>query len=365
MASGSIVKRASGNYAVVYYVDGKQKWKTIGPNKKEAERALTQIMGQVHRGEYQAPKDILFRDLCDKWLKKSEAAIKPSTLDFYRVQIERRLKPAFGHLQTRAISTEIIDLFVSELSASCLSPRTVAHSLTVLKTIFKTAEQWGYLSKDPAKAVKKPRVPKVEMDFLNPAEINKLLAATDQRHYALLLTACMTGLRRGELLGLKWEDIDFNAKTISVRRSVRGTILVETKSAHSVRRVSISDTLIKALRELQTRLLVDGPDNPLGLIFPSEVGTPIDGPNLLRRIFWPTLTRAGLRRVRFHDLRHSYAALAISRNVPLKVIQRQLGHSSIQITADTYGHLLPETESAAAAELEAAIFGADRVCEAV
>lgn len=356
MARGSIGKR--GDKYVIRYRDdqGGQHWKTCGTNKKQAEAELTKIIGQVNDGSFQPIVNILFRDLCDNWLKKCTAAIKPSTLDFYRVQVEHRLKPAFGHLQARAISPEMVDLFVAELSASNSSPRTVAHSLTVLKTIFKTAESWGYVAKNPAANVKKPRVPKVEMDFLTPPEINKLLAAADQRHYALLLTACMTGLRRGELLGLKWEDADFNAKTISVRRSVRGITLVETKSAHSVRRVSISDTLINALREHQTRQLVDGPDNPLGLIFPSEAGTPTDGPNLLRRIFWPTLTRAGLRRVRFHDLRHSYAALAISRNVPLKVIQRQLGHSSIQITADTYGHLLPETESMAALEIEAAIF---------
>lgn len=361
MARGSIVKRDSGNYAIVYYVDGKQKWKTIGPNKKEAERALTQLMGSVHRGEYQAPKDILFRDLASKWLKKCDANVKPRTLQSYSEQIERRLNPRFGHLQVRSISTEAIELFISDLTgdSATISPTTVGHTLTALKSIFKTGVTWDYLSKNPAINVKKPRTTKQEMDFLKPGEIKELLDAADERHYPLLLTACLTGMRRGELLGLKWEDIDFSSSTITIRRSASGTKLVETKTSTSRRRIVMAPILVDKLKECQTKQIVDGPDNPLGLVFPSLAGTPIDGGHCLKRIFWPTLSRAGLRRVRFHDLRHSFAASLISNNAPLKFVQAQLGHSSIQVTADVYGHLLPESEALAVSALQASIFGTE------
>ncbi len=350
------VKKRGGRWAVRWREpDGRQRQKTF-VTKREAERALIVICGDIDKGTYQPPKEILFRDLCDKWLKKSKGDIKPLTYISYRGHIKNYLRPRFGHLQVRAISTETIDLFKADLEGQ-ISPRTIGHILTTLKSVLKIAVRWHYAAANPASDIKKPPIPYSEMDFLNPDEIKRLLAATDQRHYALMLCACMTGMRRGELLALRWSDVDFVAKTISLKKQAYKGRLVDLKTGHSRRRISISDTLIDTLREHQTKQIVDGPENPMGLIFPSEAGTPIDGTNLLRRIFWPTLSRAGLRRVRLHDLRHSYAAILISRNVPLKVIQRQMGHSSIQVTADTYGHLLPESESAAATELEAAIFG--------
>ncbi len=357
MASGSLFKRGD-KWGVRYRDDvGRQRWETIGRSKKEAERALTYIQGSIHRGEYQAPKNILLRDLANKWLKKCESQVKPRTLESYKGQVDIRINPRFGHLQVRSISTESIDLFITDLTKTDISPTTIGHTLTVLKTILKTGVQWGYIVKNPADYVKKPRTPKKEMDFFNPDEVRALLQATDERHYPIMLTACMTGMRRGELLGLKWEDIDFKSETITIKRSAYKNTLVETKTDHSRRRIKISKNLTETLRNHQTQQIVDGPDNPLGLIFPSETGTPLDGRNMLQRIFWPTLNRAGLRHIRFHDLRHSYASLLISQNVPLKFIQRQLGHSSIQVTMDIYAHLLPEIEKEAPKRLERALVG--------
>ncbi len=362
MARGSIFRRNKdgkphGNYIIKYKDDtGVWKTKTCGTNKHAADAELTRLVGQVDAGEYQPPKAILFRDLCDRWLKKSEATIKQSTYDFYCVQIERRLKPAFGHLQTRSISPEMLDLFVSELSDSKLKPQTVAHSVQVLKSILKTAEVWGYVSKSPAVAVKKPRVPRRELDFFNPQEIARLLGAADDRHYPLLLAAAITGCRRAEVLGLAWTDIDFASATIHVRyQAAASGKLVELKSAHSRRRIPMSPRLVKALQEHQLRQAVDGPESPLNLVFPSEAGTLILGSNLLRRIYWPTLTRAGLRRLPFHSLRHSCATIRLSRGVPLPEVSTCLGHQDVAVTAKVYSHYLPRTQTGDD-ELESAIF---------
>lgn len=364
MARGSIFRRKNkegkphGNYIIKYKDDtGTWKTKTCGTNKHDADAELTRLVGQVDAGEYRPPKAILFRDLCDKWLRKSEATTKKSTYDFYSVQIERRLKPAFGHLQTRSISTEMIDLFISELLASKLKPQTVAHTVQVLKSIFKTAETWGYIAKSPAVAVKKPRVPQEEPDFYKPEEIARLLDAADDRHYPLLLTFAMTGARRSEVLGLAWSDVEWSTKTLHIRYQAQGGGRVELKTAHSRRRVPMSPMLIEALKTHQTRQIVDGGLNPLGLIFPSEAGTPILGSSFLRRIFWPTLTRADLRRLTPHSLRHSCATIRLAKGRPLPEVSAFLGHRDVAVTAKVYAHYLPRTESSAPDELETAIFG--------
>ncbi len=358
MARGSVIKQKSGSYAIVYRdPTGKQINRVVSRVKKDAEAELTRIVGDIQRGEYRAPKKILFRDLSAKWLTWCESSVRPSTLASYKVQVNKRLNPTFGHLQIHSISVEVIEMYIASLSApdSGFAPQTVVHTLKALKAILKKGVAWGYLGKSPATDVRRPRIPKKEMDYLNPDEIQALLSATDHRHYPLILTAVMTGMRRAELLGLTWPDIDINGRSIFVRREAYGKKLVDwTKTGHSRRKIGVPKKLIDVLSEHRARQIVEGPPNPLELVFPTAAGTPMLGGNLLRRVFWPTLERAGLRRVRWHDLRHSYATTLLCGNIPITVVQKRLGHSSIQVTCDVYGHVLPASEEAADAALEEA-----------
>ena len=165
------------------------------------------------------------------------------------------------------------------------------------------------------------------------------IAATDKKHKALIVTACYTGMRQSALLGLKWGDVDYAKSRIFVRRTLQSGRFYEPKTAYSRRNITVPRQVIEALEEHQARQAVELAENELELVFPNEAGKPIDGMNLYHRIFVPTLKRAGLRHVRFHDLRHSYAAALISAGENPKWIQRQLGHSSIQVTMDICGHL--------------------------
>ena len=192
------------------------------------------------------------------------------------------------------------------------------------------------------------------MDFLNVEEINAFLATVktkDSRYYPLFLTATLTGMRRGELLALKWNDINWKTSQIHVRRSLVHGKLEEPKSRAAIRSIIMPPTLVRTLKKHQLSC------PPGDLVFPNREGGIMDGANMVRRHFQPALRLAGLRHVRFHDLRHSYASILIAQSENLKFIQSQLGHSSAQITLDRYGHLMPQVQHGAGERLEESLFG--------
>ena len=188
------------------------------------------------------------------------------------------------------------------------------------------------------------------MDVFTPEEIRRLLDTQEEPLRTLLLMAALTGMRQGELFGLLWEDIDFAAHLIHVRRSRwRGT-LGRPKSRRSRRAIDMPPTLEAALRRLSAT-------RRSKFVFCSERGTPLDADNFRHREFPQALRRAGLRRVRFHDLRHTYTSLLIAHGAHPKYIQVQLGHASIQTTLDRYGHLMPQLHQAEAQKLDQLVFG--------
>lgn len=348
----SIVKRPSG-YFVKFRVNGRQVWKKAGPRKRDAERFKAEIEQQLHSGTYQELPDITLDAFAEQFLKAKSARVREKTLASYKGHLSRRIIPYFTGHKLKSLRPVDIENFLAYLLEQDIAPATAAKYLRTLKTVLKWAVQWGYLVKNPAEFVPMPRIPKKEMDYLTPSEIERLIAATDERYRCLIMTACYTGLRQGEILGLQWGDIDFVNKRIYVRRTWQESRFYEPKSRHSRRAVAIPDTLVQELKIHQARQAVELATNACNLVFPSEKGTPLDRHNLLSRILWPALKLAGLRRIRFHDLRHSYAAALISSGKNIKWVQKQLGHSSIMVTMDTYGHLLPDTEKNAAARLEA------------
>lgn len=351
-----IVKRSSGYY-VKFRVDGHQVWKKAGKRKKDADQLKTEIERELHQGTYRELKDITFNELSEKWEEVHAGKVRPRTMSGYRVHLRRHLIPYFGRYKAKGISAEMIEKFLSALLATGLSPRTVGYYLKTLKLILKQGVIWGYLSRNPGEFVKAPKViERKEMHFLTANEMQVLIDAALPQHKAILATACLTGMRQGELLALSWDDIDFLNNRIHVRRAVSGRKISDPKSQYSRRVISIPKSLIEMLKEHQVRQLVELPENPDNLVFTNQSGHLMDHSSLLRYVYWPTLKRAGLPKIRFHDLRHSFASMLIHRGENIKYIQRTLGHSSVQITLDIYGHLLPEAGQEAAERLEEFFF---------
>lgn len=349
MARGCIVRRGR-NYSIVYRFRGKQRWRTIGPSKRAAEQALAEVMNSINKGTYRDLPKITFRAFAEKWLREyCRTALKPSTLRGYENWIRGHLMPFFGYMQLSEITPEDVQAYVSDkLADGKVSPKSINNSLVPLKRMFTIAVRWGYLRANPAQYVDKPRLDHQEMDFLKPEEIRLFLDNASEEFYPFFLTAIMTGMRRGELLALQWGDIDWENRTIHVRRSVWGGRFQTPKSKRSIRAIAMSPFLRKTLR----RHMLKSAPNDHELVFASRDGTFLDGDNLIKREFLPALRRAGLRKIRFHDLRHTYVALLIAQGENVKFIQSQLGHASIQTTLDRYGHLLPEGNSAAGERLD-------------
>ncbi|MBI4595010.1 MAG: site-specific integrase [Candidatus Tectomicrobia bacterium] len=192
------------------------------------------------------------------------------------------------------------------------------------------------------------------MIILKPDDIHALLDATGtKRERTLFMTAILTGMREGELLGLKWDDIDWRNSQIYVRRTFNHGRFYEPKTKTSRRKIDLAPELIIELKKWRLAC----PISELDLVFPTKVGTPEDAKNMLRYWFWPALRRTGLPRIRFQDLRHTYASLLIFQGEHPKYIQSQLGHSSIIVTMDTYGHLMKSVNQEAATRLGKMIFG--------
>jgi integrase len=246
-----------------------------------------------------------------------------------------------------------------------LAPKSVKHVHTTLHRALGQAVRWGLVPRNVAAAVDPPRVRTPEMRPLSPTQARTLLAAAEgNRLTALYVLAVTTGMRQGELLGLGWEDVDLDAGTVRVRRTLTlargGPRLTEPKTRRSRRQIRLTASAVDALDRNRERQEAEGAAkgdgwNDQGLVFRTRRGTPIRRDNLHSKSWKPLLRRAGLPDVRFHDLRHTCATLLLTKGVHPKIVSEMLGHSSIAITLDTYSHVIPGLGEAAALAMENAL----------
>jgi integrase len=232
------------------------------------------------------------------------------------------------------ISTGQLQLYVSERLKK-VSARTAIHEITLLKQMFKHALKWDYVKFNPAENLDRPKAEKSEIEILSPDEIEKFLPVTSGHYRVAFLTAILTGMRAGELWGFQWNDIDWNAKQICVKRSFWRGNFQSPKSKKSVRKIDVPDSLLLELKKWK----LPCPISEHGLVFPDRNGNPTPHDNAIRRHFIPALRKAKLPKVSFHSLRHTNASIRIQSGQNIKYIQSQLGNSSINVTMDTYGHL--------------------------
>ena len=353
---GSVIRRVSTDgkrvsYSIKYRApDGRQRWETIGSSKKEAERALADRLNAIGTGTYAELKEATFDEFATKWLDYMEPRLKPSTFDGYARYFANHWVPKLGRYPLRAVTPGRLQELVADLQADGLSGKSINNFLVPVRKMFSDAVKWGYLAVNPALGVERAKVSHQEMAALSPEQLRRLLAAVEPDHWLFFSTAVFTGLRRGELLALRWGDVDLEAAQLHVRRSVWRGKFQGPKTRRAVRTVDLAPALVEALREAKPL----GPAHEVGqrLMFSGPNGKPLDPDNLVKRQFLPALERAELPRVRFHDLRHSYASLLIAAGAHPKYIQHQLGHASITTTLDRYGHLLPTAYSHGGQRLE-------------
>jgi integrase len=361
--------KKSGLYMARYTVvtpTGKKRKTVYGKTREEAHEKLIEALSNRNKGLVFDADNIKVSEYLERWLAASvRDTVRPTTFERYEQIVRLHVCPVLGKLRLKDLTpTHVRGLYREKLDAG-LSPRTVQYVHVTLHKALKQAVMDGLIPRNAIEAVKPPQVRREEMRPLAPEQVKVLLQATrDERLEALYVLAVTTGLRQGELLGLKWEDVDLEAGTLQVRRTLAtakgGPQLTAPKTKGSRRTVRLTQSAVNALRSHLERQLgeIDKAGSlwrENGLIFASETGDPLDRRYVTTHRFKPLLKRAGLPQIRFHDLRHTCATLLLGRNVNPKIVSEMLGHASIAITLDTYSHVLPNMQSEAAKAMEDAL----------
>jgi integrase len=291
----------------------------------------------------------------DRWLQDSvKGTVKQSTYEGYERLARVHLVPTLGDVKLSVLTPAHIRALYRERIASGLAPTSVQRIHALLHKALKQAVNDGLIPRNVTDAVKSPRQQRKEMKTFTPEQVHAFLdAAKDDRLRALYVVAIHTGVRQGELFGLRWGDVDLEAGTLSVHRTLsgaKGGPTFTTPKNDKARRVRLTPQATEALRDhrkrqLEERMRLAGLWQDYGLVFCSTVGTPLSRHNIYNRSFKPLLERAGLPRTfRFHDLRHTFATMMASSGGHAKVVQEMLGHATINITLDLYSHVLPDMQ---------------------
>jgi len=374
---GHIRQRTKGSYTIVISLGKdpetgkrKQQWVTVKGTKKDAERKLAELMHQVDTGTFIKPARLTVADYLKQWLQDYVAVnTSPRTHERYSEIVNLHLVPALGSIALMNLQPQHIqDCYAKALKSGRrngkggLSAFTVHKHHRVLFEALRHGVKRGLLIRNAAEAVDPPRPKFKEMSTLGPDEAHAFLeAARETPYYTLFHTALYTGLRRSELLGLRWCDVDLEMATLSVVQTLHrlrnGEYLVsQTKSRRSRRLVALppsSAIMLREYREAQeaTRSLIGVPLLTTGLVFSHPDGRPYR-PDSVSRAFVTLAKAVGLNGVRFHDLRHTHATLMLRQGVHPKIVSERLGHSSVAITLDTYSHVVPGLQEKAARQFE-------------
>ena len=360
------LERARGPvwYAKYRLPDGRQVQKKLGPawtergrppagyfSKRTAEDWLRSTLDEARRGVLpgMVKTGATFADAAAEWLRyvEHDRGRKPSTVEGYRAIVRSQLLPEFGERPIESITTSMIETWISRMDRSA-STRTKA--LVLLHGIFKRARKVYDLPTNPVTDVERPPMSRSgDIEVFSPEEVMALVrAAADEQDAAIFLTAAFSGLRRGELLALRWRDVDFAGSLIRVRASYAAGQVTTPKSG-KVRSVPMAPDVARALAKLGERGYKTGDDD---LVFLGQLGSFVD-PSALRRRYDAAVKRAGLRRLRFHDLRHTFGTRMIAK-ADIRRVQEWMGHADVQTTMK-YLHYVPREDDA---RLVAEAFGA-------
>lgn len=375
---GSIFQRKDGRW-VAELSEGRdesgkrqppRRW--YGETRKEVAEELTAALRDKQQGLLPKASKQTVGQFLDAWMEDVvKGSVRPTTYETYR-NVLKHAEPIRDILLMKLTPQDLQRLYANIRSAKDEDKRLgrttqVLHA--VLHKALGQAVKWGLVPRNVTEAVERPKAQTKEFRPLTKEEADGLLkAAEGDRLYALYVLALTAGLRFGELLGLRWEDIDLDKGILTVKHQVRMVDeepqFIPLKTAKSRRTIRLPSLAVTALRkhrtrQLEERLRLGEVWRDYDLVFCTEVGTPLSESNVRNRSFHPLLKKAGLPRIRFHDLRHTCATLLLAQGVHPKLVQEQLGHSAIGMTLDTYSHVVPSMMDQVAGAMDS-IFGDKR-----
>ena len=372
MARGSIQRRGDTWTAIVDLpadpATGKRRQKRVTrATRKEVQLEVARLLTASEAGFIDAGK-VTLREFMDHWLDTSAPTVKSSTLRRYRDLNRLHLLPLLGGVRLAKLSPADVQRLYSDRLAAGLSPTSVRHLHGVLHHALDDAVRWGLVGRNVTDAVDPPKRSTPEMQTWSTEQMSQvLLAAQGDDLEALWRLALLCGLRRGEVIGLRWSDVDLTTGALSIRRTLSRGLTSrleagEPKTAAGKRRITMPPSVVDGLKrhriqQLEQRLALADAYNDQDLIFANPFGGPIH-PNTIGRGLRRLAARAGVPAIPFHDLRHTCATMLLAEGVHPKIVQERLGHSDIAMTLNLYSHVSEDMQRDASDRLDAAIAAA-------
>lgn len=331
--------------------------KFYGASHKEVQVKLREAQNRAAVGAAVSPDKAPFGAFVDRVLEQVvKYEVKANTITSYQITARVHVKPGIGHITLAELRPHHIQALYGELREKGAGEKTIVNAHLVISRVLKVALAWGLIPVNPAAAVNPPRLKKREMKVWTQEQAMAVLAAAkSDRLEALYVLALTTGMREGEMFGLRPADVDLKRGLVHIQRQlleISGVLTLEEGKTASARRVvDLPALAVTALRAHLARRLAEG-SAAAELLFCDTEGKPLRRSNVARRSFQPLIKAAQVPPIRFHDLRHTHATIALAAGVHPKVLQERLGHSDIRVTLNTYGHVLPSMQAEAVSRLD-------------
>ena len=361
---GSIYQKPNGKWRAQIMLNGGRLTITA-TTRLEAQDWIRSTRNQIENGLTFKGANTQFGEFLDEWLASAKPRLTEHSWRTYGQIVRDHISPSLVKVRLRDLNPAVIQRFYDKKVADGLGLRTVQKTHTIIHAALNSAMKLGLIGRNPDNATQPPKPRRREMQYLDAAQVKKLLETarrTGDRNYALCYLAVSTGMREGELLGLRWDDVNLEQGILNVRFSLKrlpsGVLaLKQPKTKTSIRAIKLGRQTIDILQLQKIRNSMDAEKagklwKEQKFVFPSTVGTPMDPTNLIKA-FRKLLRKADLPRIRFHDLRHTAASLMLNNGVDVLVASHRLGHARPSITLDVYGHLIPSMQVHVAEVLEA------------
>lgn len=359
---GTVCERSDGRWQGSLRLPNGQRKHVYGKTQRECRENLQNVRDQIRRGLPLAPERLTLAAHLQHWI---EAVVRPnrrrSTYIGYEVNVRLHIVPHLGAYRLTQLQPHHVEEWLSTLRESSLSPRTVQYAHAVLRAGLEHALRQDLIARNVAKLVEGVRVERADVQPLEPEQVHALLkAAEGDRLEALYVLAVYSGLRRGELLGLEWNALDLDAEEMRVNvQAQHGRTGEHLKRRSGRRTVPLAPVAVEALhrhrvRQIEEQLLAGQRWQDHGLVFPSRVGTPLNTANLWRYTA-KLLEHAGIPHHKMHLYRHTFASLHLAEGAELHEVPKLLGHSSLQITSDIYGHMTRQSRCVAVDRIQRAL----------
>jgi integrase len=354
---GSISKRPNGGWRAQVSQSGDRISKGFR-TKNEALTWIQLVKMKMDQGISIRGESTTLNEYLPSWIETRKSSLRPKTLHQYSSLISHHILPSIGHIKLCQLNIKMVERYYSDLLQEGVGVRTIRIINNILHSSMNKAVKYGLLPQNPTQGATLPTYYHDEMKIFTPDQVSRFLAfSKNSRYFALYFIAITTGMRLGELLGLKWGDFDWAAKTVHIQRQKQyipgqGFILINPKTKAGKRTIQLGEQTVAVLlrhKLLQEEIIYSMGEKwvDLDLVFTSSIGTPGDASNI-RVDFNRILNLAGLPRIRIHDLRHTAASLFLNHRVPIIVVTNILGHSKPSVTLDIYSHVFTDVQGEAA-----------------